>query len=337
MQYKDSVQFGSRQKRLLTQIASSNQPGLPGAIVTMWSLINQLPKRRPLQFLRYLTIMTASDYPSSLTSKPTLALVPPGKCQFTPEFMSVKLLKQWKISPTSNVLRFGLPDESEPLNLSTCACILAKVDLPDRDGNIEAVIRPYTPISTNSQIGSFDLLIKDYGESGRMSTHLCSLDEGAEVAFKHIDFNVKMQAPFPYKKVSMLVGGTGITPMVQALHAILGDPESDIEAIVLYGSRVSSDILGKDLLDSWLNKSSRLAVTHILSHEPENSDWNGARGHMDADFLKKHLPPPAEKDTIIFVCGPPPMYMALCGARDDKELSGVLQELGYSSEQVYKF
>jgi cytochrome-b5 reductase len=98
------------------------------------------------------------------------------------------------------------------LNLSTCACILDKDDLHDREGKLEGVIRPYTPISTNSQIGSFDLLIKNYGENGRMSTHLCNLKEGAEVSFEHIDFNVKIQAPFPCKKLYMLVGGTGISP-----------------------------------------------------------------------------------------------------------------------------
>jgi cytochrome-b5 reductase len=169
-----------------------------------------------------------------------------------------------------------------------------------------------------------------------MSTHLCSLEEGAEVSFKHIDFNVKMQAPFPYKKVCMLVGGTGITPMVQALHAILGDSASSVEAIMLYGSRVSDDILGKELLDSW-GSSERLSVTHVLSHEPEESDWSGARGHINKELVMQNFPPPEDKESIIFVCGPPPMYDALCGPRDDKEVSGLLKEMGYSSEQVYKF
>lgn len=281
--------------------------------------------------------MTSStDYPSSLTSEPTLALVPTGKCQFTTEFASVPLLKRWKISDTSSVLRFGLPDESAPLNLSTCACILAKLELPDLEGNVEGVIRPYTPISTNAQIGSFDLLIKDYGESGRMSTHLCSLEEGAKVSFKHIDFNVKMQAPFPYKKVCMLIGGTGITPMVQALHAVLGDPTNTTEVAVLYGSRVSDDILGKELLDTW-NSLDRLSVTHVLSHEPEESKWSGARGFINKDLIKEHFPPPGDKGSIIFVCGPPPMYAALCGPRDEKEVSGLLKDMGYPAEQVYKF
>ena len=98
----------------------------------------------------------------SLTGEPTKNLVPPGQCQLTTDFQSLKLLERVDVSHTTSVVRFGLQDESKPLNLSTCACILAKADLPveGKEGETEAVIRPYTPISTNALIGSFDLLIK---------------------------------------------------------------------------------------------------------------------------------------------------------------------------------
>jgi hypothetical protein len=130
--------------------------------------------------------MTSSNPLSNVS--PTLSLVPPGQCQFTDSFQSVPLEERIKVSPTSSVLRFGLPDPSKPLNLSTCACILAKADLKNRDsGETEAVIRPYTPISTNAQVGHFELLIKDYEEHGRLSTYLTEeLQVGELVDFKHI-------------------------------------------------------------------------------------------------------------------------------------------------------
>merc|ERR1712087_287607 len=146
--------------------------------------------------------------------------------------------------------RFGLPDASLPMNLSTCACILAKAD---KKGEDAPLIRPYTPISTNELIGSFDLLIKDYGGNG-LSNHMCkTLAVGDAMDFKHIPFNVKLQAPFSQKKIIMMAGGTGITPMIQALHAILGGDESDSknEVVLFYGSRTEDDILGRTLIDSW--------------------------------------------------------------------------------------
>lgn len=274
----------------------------------------------------------------SLTGKPTSVLVPPGQCQFGEEFSTVKLVERVQVSPSSSVLRFSLPDETKPLNLPTCACILAKAKTAN---DPEAVIRPYTPISTNEQVGSFDLLIKDYGEHGKMSKHMCQdMSIGDEVDFKHIGPNVKIQAPFPHKKIGMLVGGTGLTPMVQALHAILGSKTSTAQESVslLYGSRNSEDILGKDLLDLWASQEEKLSVTHVLSDEPEDSSYKGERGYINKELIQKHFPGPDEDNIIIFVCGPPPMYNALCGPRDEKDsIKGLLGEMGYKPEQVYKF
>lgn len=273
-----------------------------------------------------------------MTGPPVSSLVPPGMCQFTDTFQAVPLLEKFPVSETSSVLRFGLPDKAKPLNLSTCACILAKADLPDRAGNEECVIRPYTPISTNADVGYFDLLVKDYGENGRMSTYLTEdLNVGDSIDFKHIDFNVKIQAPFAKKKVGMLVGGTGITPMIQALHAILGDASDKTQVTMLYGSRVASDILGESLLTKWSDNSDRLKVVHVLSHEPKESDWSGERGYFTKELIEKNMPSPDDKNGIIFVCGPPVMYEVLCGPRDQKELTGLLADMGYSAEQVYKF
>merc|ERR1712087_772574 len=98
--------------------------------------------------------------------------------------------------------------------LSTCACVLAKFD---EDENPEPIVRPYTPVSTNRLVGKFQMVIKVYA-GGKMSTHIQNMAIGGSLEFKHIPFNVKIQYPFGKKAISMLVGGTGITPMIQALH-----------------------------------------------------------------------------------------------------------------------
>jgi cytochrome-b5 reductase len=266
--------------------------------------------------------------------KPTKALVSPGKCQITVDFLSVALLERFPVTPTSGLLRFGLPDPSAPLNLSTCACLLVKANIGE-----EVVIRPYTPISTNELKGCFDLLVKDYGPDSKMSHYLHEMKVGDTIDFKHVPANVKIQAPFKQKKIAMLVGGTGVTPMIQALHAILGDDAESSEVVMLYGSRASDDILGKVMMDAWSKEyMKRFQVVHILSEEPKDSEWKGLRGFMDKNIMETHLPDPSVgDDLLILVCGPPPMYNALCGPREEEELTGVLGEMGYKKEQVYKF
>ena len=58
-------------------------------------------------------------------------------------------------------------------------------------------------------------------------------------------------------------------------------------------------------------------------------------------MVTAHLPPPAEGN-IVMVCGPPPMYKAVCGPKGTKEdpkaqgeLGGLLKEMGYTN--VFKF
>eukprot|EP00580_Thalassiosira_gravida_P000744 CAMPEP_0201601192 /NCGR_PEP_ID=MMETSP0492-20130828/2205_1 /ASSEMBLY_ACC=CAM_ASM_000837 /TAXON_ID=420259 /ORGANISM="Thalassiosira gravida, Strain GMp14c1" /LENGTH=288 /DNA_ID=CAMNT_0048064323 /DNA_START=72 /DNA_END=938 /DNA_ORIENTATION=+ len=287
-----------------------------------------------------------TDYPMILSERPAVcSLVPPGVCQFTPTFQSVPLLERIPCGAggTSFVLRFALPDATKAMDLSTCACVLAKAELmDDTKGEVVDVIRPYTPISANNQVGCFDLLIKDYGEGGYMSKYLCEdLPIGGTVDFKHIDFNVKIQAPFKHKKIGIIAGGTGITPMMQALHAILGEgSESATEEVsFLYGSRESDDILGGEMLQAWA-EAHKGKFTHVdvLSNEPEGSEYEGERGFIDKAKIEKYLPAASGGDDVmIFVCGPPIMYKILCGPRDQKEITGVLGAMGYTSSQVFKF
>ena len=128
------------------------------------------------------TIM--SSLPSTLTGPPVCSLVPPEMCQFGPEFKAVPLLETFKVSDSSSVFRFGVPDTTKPLNLSTCACILAQTTVHD-----ESVVRPYTPISTNANVGYFDLLVKNYGPTAKMSRHMHEMKVGETLNFKHIPFS----------------------------------------------------------------------------------------------------------------------------------------------------
>lgn len=217
------------------------------------------------------------------------------------------------------------------MNLPTCACILTKY----LDEKGEKVVRPYTPCSTNATIGSFELMVKVYPD-GKMTQHLVNMKIGDTLEFFFIKFNIKLQYPFNKKFIGMIVGGTGITPMIQALHAILGNKKDQTEVCILYGSRSSENILAKQLLDAWEKEYPQLSVTHVLSHEKEGSDWSGERGYISSDLMKKAFPD-ASGDMQIFVCGPPPMYKAFCGPRNEKEVTGLLKELGYAEDHVYKY
>ncbi|KAG8470371.1 hypothetical protein KFE25_008792 [Diacronema lutheri] len=262
---------------------------------------------------------------------PVASLAPPGVCQLGEEWTACKLVDKASISRNVAVFTFALPDATKPLALSTCACILSRCK---KDG--EDVVRPYTPVSTNAQIGTFTLMVKVYPD-GKMSQQMHHMPIGSTLDFKHIGKNVKVQYPFPKRRIGMIAGGTGITPFVQALHAVLGSADDDTRVSLLYGAQVEEDLLCKSTLDEWAAAyKHKFDVTYVLSNEPADSAWKGARGFVNAALCSAHLPAPSS-DCLIFVCGPAPMYNALSGAREEPELKGTLAELGYKKEQVAKF
>lgn len=244
------------------------------------------------------------------------------------------LVQRQQVTHDVILLTFQLADQTKALGLSTCACILCKFD---EEGSPDPIVRPYTPVSTNEMVGKFQLVVKIY-QMGKMTGYLKDLPLGSTVDFKHIPFNVKVQYPFGKKFITMIVGGTGITPMIQALHAILGTPGDTTTVNLIFGNKSQKDILCKDLLDSWSKSSGdRLRVTHVLSEPGEDKDWTGLTGFITRDVIEKNSAGPSE-DSMVMVCGPPGLYNMLCGPRDKPtELTGLLSEMGYTAEQVVKF
>jgi len=174
----------------------------------------------------------------------------------------------------TSIFEFGL-EEGQSLSLPVCGCILM-ANIPE-GGEAEAV-RPYTPISDNSMLGRFQLLIKRYpawGEPhfpanyrppGVMSNYIHNLSTGAKVRFKHIALNVKKQYPFEgVKTITMLAVGVGIAPMIQALHSLLTTEGDTTKVVFLYGNRAVRDILMRERLDGWAKQyKHRFTMVYVV-------------------------------------------------------------------------
>ena len=171
-----------------------------------------------------------------------------------------------------------------------------------------------------------------------LSRWLGGLEVGSDSAeFRHIPRSVKLQYPFGgARRIGMLAGGSGIAPMLQALHAILGTASDTSEVDLIYSSRAASDVIARETLEAWASThASRFRVHFTVTREPPSSAWTGARGRIDRQLLQRVLPPPSE-NPLVFICGPPGMYVTLSGARGDSRLSGALAELGHASRRVVK-
>ncbi|MFT3792279.1 MAG: 2Fe-2S iron-sulfur cluster binding domain-containing protein [Rudaea sp.] len=103
-----------------------------------------------------------------------------------------------------------------------------------------------------------------------------------------------------------IAGGSGLAPILSVLEGMRKNRVKR-PCLLMFGARAQADLYAldqiKDLRGSWLDDFEFLP---ILSQEPADSDWTGARG-----FVTEHLADAtARKQWTAFegyMCGPPPM------------------------------
>ena len=107
------------------------------------------------------------------------------------------------------------------------------------------------------------------------------------------------------KRVGMIAGGSGITPMMQVSNEILRDKSDGTKVSLLFANQTEGDILLRDELDAAAAAhGERFKVHYTVDKAPKK--WQYSEGFVTAEMIKEHMPPPG-KDTQILLCGPPPM------------------------------
>lgn len=140
------------------------------------------------------------------------------------------------------------------------------------------------------------------------------------------------------KHIGMVAGGTGITPMLQIIEEVLRNPADKTQLTLVYGSVSHEDILLKPRLDALASKhAGQFKVVYIVDKAPKG--WKGPVGFVTPALLKEHMPAP-EDDSLVLVCGPPGMMVAISGSKakdfSQGEVGGALKQLGYAEKHVFK-
>nr|XP_033774151.1 NADH-cytochrome b5 reductase 1 isoform X2 [Geotrypetes seraphini] len=240
----------------------------------------------------------------------------------------LRLIDKAVVSANTRRFRFALPSPSHVLGLPVGKHIYLYARI-----NGSLVVRPYTPISSDEDRGYVDLVIKIYfkgthpkfPEGGKMSQYLESLAIGDMIEFRGPSGLLIYQgkgnfAIQPDKKssaqkkfasaVGLIAGGTGLTPMLQLIRAIMKDPNDQTKCSLLFANQTDNDILLRDELKELQTQyPDRFKLWFIVEKAP--AEWQYSEGFVNASVIKDHLPAPAE-DTLILMCGPPPMIQMAC-------------------------
>ncbi|KAI5785884.1 hypothetical protein EDC01DRAFT_193083 [Geopyxis carbonaria] len=272
------------------------------------------------------------------TTTSVAAPLPPAIPTLTGDgsWIDLPLTHSEQLSSNTKLLRFALPTPDHVSGMSVASCLLTKYKGPN---DAKPTIRPYTPISDVDQRGHMDLIVKAY-PNGPMSTHMHEMAPEQRLAFKGPLVKYAWEAN-KHDHVAFIAGGTGITPMYQIAKAIFSNPEDKTKVTLVFGNLSEKDILLKKEWEVLENTyPQRCKVFYVLDKAPEGSGW-ATEGRVTKELLKTVLPEPGSGNNKIFVCGPPGMYKAISGTKkspsDQGELAGMLKELGYKKEDVFKF
>jgi len=223
-------------------------------------------------------------------------------------FQEFELEEKTVISHNVAIYRFKLPNPRAILGLPIGQHISIGAVLPQPDGSTKEIVRSYTPISGDHQPGHFDLLIKSYPQ-GNISKHMASLIVGQPIRVRGPK-GAFHYTPNMVRHFGMVAGGTGITPMLQIIRAIVRGRETGdkTEVDLIFANVTPQDILLREDLEALVKTDSKIRIHFVLDKPPEG--WTGGVGYVTADMITKWLPKPAD-DIKILVCGPPPMISGL--------------------------
>lgn len=218
------------------------------------------------------------------------------------EFRKFPLIEKTRVSHNSCVYKFGLPKSTDRLGLPIGQHIAISAIIDGKE-----VVRSYTPISNDDQLGSFDLLIKTY-ENGNISRYVESKKVGETIDVRGPK-GFFTYTPNMRKSLGMVAGGTGIAPMYQVLTAILDDPNDKTKIHLIYANVSEKDVLLRAELEELERKHpEQLSIHHVLNEAPVN--WTGSVGFITPEIMEAHLPKYTD-DTNLLICGPPPMVSAM--------------------------
>lgn len=257
----------------------------------------------------------------------------------------LKLIEREVLSHDSRRFRFELPTPEHILGLP----IGQHIYLSAQVGG-QLVVRPYTPVSSDDDKGFMDLVIKVYfknvhpkfPEGGKLSQYLDSMKVNDTIDVRGPsglltyngkgEFAIRPDKKSPpvkrvVQKVGMIAGGTGITPMLQLVRQVFKNSEDQTELSLLFANQTEKDILLRNELEEIAAQYPNRFHLWYTVDRPEEG-WKYSSGFVSAEMIQEHLPAPSD-ETLILMCGPPPMINFACIPNLDK--------LGYGAKQRFAY
>ena len=259
------------------------------------------------------------------------------------EFRPFTVTEIRPLTGDTSLYRFGLgAGESLAMPVASLLLVRAAIGEPKEEGAGNSfVVRPYTPTDTVAAVGHFDLVVKSYAQ-GNVSKHFSTLKVGDSVEMKGPITKFVYDDAYRgrVKRVGMIAGGSGITPMLQVARKILRDGDGTAVSLI-FANQTPEDIILKGEIDELAAANPNFSVHYTVDRAP--AGFEGSVGYITEEMIRANIPQPSgagDDSVVVYVCGPPGMMNHISGNKNpDKsqgELAGLLKKMEYAESQVYK-
>jgi len=264
--------------------------------------------------------------------------LPPVTSALTGDWIETPLKTIEPYNDNTTKLTFSLPENTATL-LPVAGCVLLQADESGpKDPKGQPITRPYTPISPSDKRDEVTFLIKKY-DTGKLTPFLHNLKVGDKVKIKGPLQKIAYQSN-EHDQIAMIAGGSGITPMYQVLDHALKIPEDKTKFKLIFANVTPADILLRQELDQFKKSHpDRFDVVYVVDKPVEG--WTGPTGYVSAALIKQHVASASAGNKVkVYICGPPGQVASIAGKKDgynQGQVAGILKELGYTEDQVFKF
>lgn len=161
-----------------------------------------------------------------------------------------------------------------------------------------------------------------FRKTGRVTNALANLEIGDTVGFRGPYGNTFPVEEWEGKNLLYIAGGIALPPMRCVIWNTIDLRDKYKNITILYGARTVADLVYKQELKEWEERSDIQLVTTV---DPggQTHDWKGEIGFVPT-ILEKIAP--SSENTVSILCGPPVMI---------KFTIPVLKKLGFQDKNIY--
>uniref|UniRef100_A0A8C0CSK0 cytochrome-b5 reductase n=1 Tax=Balaenoptera musculus TaxID=9771 RepID=A0A8C0CSK0_BALMU len=228
------------------------------------------------------------------------------------------LIEKEQISYNTRRFRFGLPspDHAFGLPVGNYVNLLARID-----GVL--VIRAYTPVSSDEDLGFVDLIMKvndaRHVQRGKMTQYLENMKTGDTILFQgpsgRLFYHGSGTGGFT---LGLQLGGRRCLWLFHCSRKLL--------RFESHGLTEEEILVSKELEEVARTHPKQFNLWYTL--DGPTVGWKYSSGFITEDTIKEHLPPPG-RFSFIPACGPPPLIQRAAHPN--------LEKLGYNKDMIFTY